>query len=323
MTETQTPPAPPLRVFVVLTKINNHFMEQSNDLRYSTTKTVGNEVITVKISLNDDCKNGHQDFSITGDIYQAGKPRTDRFFISGGCIHDDIKKHFPEFIPFIKLHLCDYDGVPMHPVANGFYHLQQGFNNTKPESPAFAAEYCEYYRITPAQFEALKTCRNQVQYGLKLAELNILAQWKEEAKAGIAALEKLSGKKFVNDSKRSQYIPPTPAEIEEEAKRQAEGYYTPQAEARRNEEAKQKEFQKLEDEYNKEVTKARIEYEAKKELLTKGGKTPLDNCIYYNHTKQIAFNWRGYDNLPDEYLNALIATLKLPEGVTAIISKKK
>lgn len=296
-------------------------MEQSNDLRYSTTKTVGNEVITVKIRLNDECKNGYQDFSITGEIYAAGKPRTDRNIISCGCIHDDIQKHFPEFIPFIKLHLCDYDGVPMYPVANGFYHLQQGFNNTKPESPAFTAEYCEYYRITPAQFEALKACRNQVQYGLKLADLNILAQWKEEAKTGIAELEKLTGLTFINDSKHSQYVPPTPAEIAEDEKRQKEGYYTPQAEAKRVEDAREKEFQKLEDEYNKEMEKARIEYEAKKEVLTKGGKKALDNCIYYTHTKQIAFNWRNYDNLPIDYINGLIATLQLPEGVTAQISK--
>ncbi len=53
-------------------------MKQSNALRHTATKTVGNEVITVKIRLNDECKNGHQDFSITGDIYEAGKPMADK-----------------------------------------------------------------------------------------------------------------------------------------------------------------------------------------------------------------------------------------------------
>ena len=75
-----------------------------NDLRFSTSKTVGNETIYVKIRLNDECKNGHQDFSITGDIYKAGEPKTDSNHICGGCIHEEIEKHFPEFKIFINLH---------------------------------------------------------------------------------------------------------------------------------------------------------------------------------------------------------------------------
>lgn len=295
----------------------------SNDLRFNTSKAVGNEVITVNIRLNDECKNGHQDFSITGDIYQAGKPKIDKYHISGGCIHEEIEKHFPEFIPFIRLHLCDYEGVPMHAVANGFYHLREGFNYTKPQEQNFDAKYCEYYRVTPAQLEALKTAKNQTQFAVKLVELGILEQWKQEANAAIKQLEELTGKTFVNDSKKSQYYAPTPEALAEEAKRQAEGYYTPEAEAKRQEEARQAEFTKLEAEFNKVVDKAKLEYEVKKEVLTKGGSKALSNCIFYNHTKELAFNWKGYEALPVEFLNELIPTLELPEGVTAKISTKK
>jgi hypothetical protein len=66
-----------------------------------------------------------------------------------------------------------------------------------------------------------------------------------------------------------------------------------------------------------------MEYEAKKEVLRKGGKKALDNCIFYNHTNEVSFNWTGYDSLPVEYLNDLISKLELPEGVTASISTNK
>jgi hypothetical protein len=39
----------------------------------------------------------------------------------GGCIHEDIAKHFPELMPYIKWHLTSTDG-PMHYLANTLYH---------------------------------------------------------------------------------------------------------------------------------------------------------------------------------------------------------
>ena len=96
---------------------------KTNSLKYSTRKVVGNKDITVNIRLNDECKNGHQDFSITGEIYQAGKPRNDRNMIMAGCCHEEILKYFPQFKIFIDLHLCDYKGIPMHAAANMHYHM--------------------------------------------------------------------------------------------------------------------------------------------------------------------------------------------------------
>ena len=50
-----------------------------------------NEKIVVEICLSDDCKNGHNDFSITADIYEQ---RGSRYcHDSCGCLHDDILKH--------------------------------------------------------------------------------------------------------------------------------------------------------------------------------------------------------------------------------------
>jgi hypothetical protein len=287
----------------------------SNDLRFSTSKTVGKEFISVNIRLNDECKNGHQDFSITGDIYEAGKPRTDRYHISGGCIHEDIEKHFPEFTPFIRLHLCDYKGIPMHAGANGFYHLRNGFNNTPIESKNFKAEYCEYYRITPQQFDTLKTSENEIQFSLFLMSLGILSQWEYEASKAIATLEEMTDTKFIVDSKRTQFVEPTTEQITEEEKRQATGYYTPKAKEQRKQADIEKELTKLAEERDAEINKATTEFEVKKQVLLNGGKKALKNCIFYNHSKTLSFNWQSYDKMAIEELQPIIDKLQLPEGI--------
>lgn len=294
----------------------------TNDLRYSTSKTVGRENITVEIRLNDECKNGHQDFSITADIYEAGKPKTDRYFISGGCCHNEILKAFPEFKIFVDLHLCDYEGIPMYAVENGFYHLRNGFNNTKPEQPEFKKEFCDYYRITPEQFDVLNNTKNQLQYALVLQNNGILAQWKAEALTAIATLENLTGKHFKIDSIKTQYHAPTPEQLQEEESKVKSGYYTPEAAEAREQQKAAEILDKLNTEEQKEIEKITTEYKVKRQVLSVGGKTALDNCIYYTHSKEISFNWRGYDRISDTLVNKLRNEMILPEGVTFKNEKK-
>lgn len=80
------------------------------------TKLVGNEKIIVNVRYDDECGNGHNTFSITADIYENGR------FSAGGCMHEEIAKHFPELEPLIKWHLCSSDG-PLHYVANTLWHI--------------------------------------------------------------------------------------------------------------------------------------------------------------------------------------------------------
>jgi len=75
----------------------------------------GHGRLVVTIRYDDQCGNGHNTFSITGDITRDGRDW------SGGCIHDDIIKYMPELEPLIKWHLCDSD-QPMHYTANPMYH---------------------------------------------------------------------------------------------------------------------------------------------------------------------------------------------------------
>jgi hypothetical protein len=72
--------------------------------------------IKATIRYDDECKNGHNSFSITGETERLSK--NGRWMEdSGGCIHDKIEKHFPEIAPLIKWHLVSSDG-PMHYIAN-------------------------------------------------------------------------------------------------------------------------------------------------------------------------------------------------------------
>jgi uncharacterized protein Usg len=76
--------------------------------------------ITVSVRFDDECKNGHQTFSITADVYTtASRRRHD--CQACGCLHDDIAAIFPELAPLIKWHLTSTDG-PMHYVANTCHH---------------------------------------------------------------------------------------------------------------------------------------------------------------------------------------------------------
>jgi len=287
----------------------------TNDLRHSILAhdEQGNPIY-IKIRLNDECKNGHQDFSITGDIYQKDKPKTDRYFISGGCIHEEILKAKPELKIFVDLHLCDYKGIPMHASANGFYHLRNGFNKTKPEDSGFRAKYCEYYRISPIQFDALNECHNELQFSLQLQNLGILAQWEQQANKAIKLLEEMTGKQFLVDSKRTQYVAPTPEAIAEEEERQRTGYYTPEAAKQREFDKRDKLLAKLRAELDKQIAKHTLEYEVKTQVLIIGGEKALKNCIFYDSSKTLTFNWLSYDLISDELYNKIASEITLPEG---------
>jgi methionyl-tRNA synthetase len=103
---------------------------KTNALKFTDSRTAKNgEQWVIKIRLDDECKNGHQDFSITGTCWEAEKPRTDKYMILGGACGDEISVLFPEYEIFNRLHLCDYKGIPMHCSANGYYHLNKGFHS--------------------------------------------------------------------------------------------------------------------------------------------------------------------------------------------------
>lgn len=294
----------------------------TNSLVYKADKIVNDKHVFVTIRLDDQCKNGHQDFSVTGSVYEAGKPKIDMYCYTMGCCHEEILAAFPEFKIFVDLHLCDSLGNPMHAVSNMHYHMRTGFNKTKTDSPEFITEYCNYYNVTNEQFLTLQTAQNEVQFYNIMMALKIPKQWKKNADKAIKELEKLTGNKFLIDSKRTQLNAPSKEELKEEEERQANGYYTPEAEAARKQADIDNIMKELEAARDKDIKKATNEYEVKKQVLLAGGKKALKNCIFYTHTNTLAFNWNSFDVLTDTEVTNIIATIKMPEGVT-IENKKK
>lgn len=85
-----------------------------------------------EVRFDDNCKNGHNSFAVTGHgWYDAFKSRDWDF---GGCCHDMIEKIFPELKHLIKWHLMSSDS-PMHYVANTVYHASNLHNGVAAGEP--------------------------------------------------------------------------------------------------------------------------------------------------------------------------------------------
>ena len=89
------------------------------------------DIIRATVTFGDDCGNGHETLSITGELfdrdyirgeaYAVNSAEKRRYLGSGGQITEDIEKHFPELRAALPFHLVSTDG-PMHYVANTVYH---------------------------------------------------------------------------------------------------------------------------------------------------------------------------------------------------------
>jgi hypothetical protein len=75
--------------------------------------------MTVSLRFDDECKNGHDSFGITADIGRSDNP------VACGCLHSEIRAHFPELAKYIKWHLTSTDG-PLHYFANTIYWAEEG-----------------------------------------------------------------------------------------------------------------------------------------------------------------------------------------------------
>ena len=295
-----------------------------NSLRYNID--IRNEKVNalIKIRLNDECKNGHQDFSITATFWKPERQRTDQNCIAAGCCHEEILKIRPDLKIFVNLHLCDYTGVPMHCVANGFYHLTKGLGKTPIDSPNFKDEYCEYYRIKPVQFNILSQSENELRFAVNLEKLGILEQWKEEADQAIKLLEDWTGYTFLVDSVKRQYVAPTAEEIAEEDAKTEQGYYLPEniiaRKLKAEQEAEQKKYDDIAKKRDKRIKKAELEYLVEKAVLDGG--LPLNNFIFYDHKNEGCFNWKDYEaKITNAQFVEFLKTVSL-DGITWTLKNK-
>lgn len=66
-------------------------------------------------------------FSITGQTWELGKPRSDKYMISCGAL--SLKDYIPELAYLDKYHLMSFEG-PMHYIANSLYFASnKDYNN--------------------------------------------------------------------------------------------------------------------------------------------------------------------------------------------------
>lgn len=290
---------------------------KTNDLRFTDYRIGKNgEQWVIKIRLNDECKNGHQDFSITGACWEAGKAKTNRYMIHGGACGDEISVLFPEYEIFNRLHLCDYKGIPMHCSANGFYFIRKGFNRYE-KGETLKGKWCKYYRVSPEQFDILFEAKSETHFAILLERIGVFEQWKAEADLAIKKLEELTGNEFVVDSVRTQYNRPSDEKIAEETERIKNGYYSIGAKQARVLDAEKKKLQAIDEKEEAEIQKIRLEYKIKR-ILFGAGEKAYENYIFYSHTNTIKFNWRGFgDEMSADEITDVKNKIEklLPEGV--------
>lgn len=88
-------------------------------------------VLIANVRYDDDCGNGHNTFTITGELYDRkyipgeasivnSKGKT-RWLGSRGCLREEIANSFPELAPLIKWNLVSSDG-PMYYIVNTVYN---------------------------------------------------------------------------------------------------------------------------------------------------------------------------------------------------------
>ncbi|MCK5611719.1 hypothetical protein KAR91_58160 [Candidatus Pacearchaeota archaeon] len=132
--------------------------------------------LVIEISYDDECNNGHNSFHITGRLYKAGK-RSDGAYLAGGCIHEIIEKHAPEFKPYVKWHGTSSDG-PMHYVANSMYHARTcTHEGKKPGDPVTYSERLKFkgfpMTFTQAEkgfFDFLRGCDSKFNLEIEAVE---------------------------------------------------------------------------------------------------------------------------------------------------------
>jgi len=279
-----------------------------------STKDKDGNSLFISIRLDDDCKNGHQDFAITCSAYEKGQVTADRYFLYGGCCHDEILKVMPKLKPFVELHLSDCKGAPMYPEANGFYHLK---NSGK-------ATVIDCLRITEDEFNILKDSEDQNHFHYLLHSLNIPAKWETEANEAIKLLESMTGEKFENNSTRYQYTPPTDEFIKDMEKKLLTGYYDKDRIIARKLEKENAAIQakkdSLKETRDKAILTAKNDYNVQIAVINAG--LSIDNFIYYNHNNEGVFNWNTSSfnkAITQDEFNSFMAKVDLtglPEGIT-------
>ena len=278
-------------------------------MKYKTSKKIPNngeryepKKIVVSIRCNDECKNGHDTFAITGELWEVGDTYR-RGPSTCGCIHNEIIKYYPEFQLLVDLHLSDGNGLPMYALENGFYHLQ-GVQGVAAYDHTCTLEYfAEYMRISIQKAQALVDhCHRKIEFALFVKAMEpIYLQEATDAKQMIQALingEATPERTPTQDTTTADVLTYT-HETSEDA--QSEVRKAIEAEKIRKAQEARKE---IEDTYDKKRKKALAQYQIDLWVLENAPQF-RGNVIYYEHIPRVCFGWykpltkAQYDQLLD------------------------
>lgn len=249
--------------------------------------------IHVCVKLNDECNNKHCDFSITGSI-NLMKPGNRRdSCVTGGCIHEEIVKHFPELRKYIPLHLCDHNGAPMYPVENGIYHVK---NSSKEVA-------MEYLRITEDEYNVLSLCAiDKAAFKYQLFMLGIVDRWKQEADDFISFLESKTHVVWENpytESEERHRLYLTDEEKKDMEQKITSNFFSEENLKNIAKKIEQQKHKTIIDRYNEETKKARI-YRDVHLCLVNAGLDEFD-AIYYDRSNELVFNWASHKTSREKF----------------------
>lgn len=269
----------------------------------------------IEIRLDDECRNGHEDFAITADFWQVGKPRTDKWWQMGGCFHSEILELRPDLAPFVNLHLSDFNGAPMGVISNGMYYGFPGKYHHKNAGPEALAIY---YRIPVDMAKTLCSAGDKLHFHYLVEELGIPERWKAEAARAIAQLEAMTGDKFGSSATKSHFTPLSPEQRAEVQAKIKQGYYSPEQIKFREETEKALKFAAYIGEIKEkaEKEKAKAEKECAVALaIAAATNTDKSNFVFYNHSNTVKLNWLSHKRqfTPEE-----IERIKAEPGIEGV-----
>ena len=155
---------------------------KTNNIGRTETMRIEKFIITIKARLNDECKNGHEDFGLTYDMWE--NVVSNKTWCAGGCAagNDDqiVRKAIRTFglEPVERVHLSDMNGVPMYPTANAIYHAKNsGFE-----------VFRDYLRLTDEEAKQAFYIDDELGLYVWLLDNGIIDRWKNEANEAIKAI---------------------------------------------------------------------------------------------------------------------------------------
>lgn len=239
--------------------------------------------MNIEIRLDDECHNGHDDFTITASIWSKNNFRLESDM--GGCCHSEILSVIPDLKIFVDLHLNSSKGVPMYAIENGFYHLK----NSPKEL------FISHLMLNENEYEVFEHCEDKVYFQFLVEMLLLPQRWQLIANQGIEKLEALTGEKYIDSTIKEQFTPLTSEQKADIENKINSGFYLPENVKKRASDKKKADKEALIEKLRNEAIKEKqtIDRELQIKLFVLSQNLPIDNFIFYTHTKTGVFNWNN------------------------------